>query len=267
VRYRSTKKDWKKTLQEKADVVVMAGGDGTVAKVLKELRGSGQRAGLIPIGTANNVARTLGISGDAREIVAGWHLGQSRPFDVGVVQADDGELTFVESAGGGLFAQLMLEADEQVDKSGSLVGSELDRALFHLRRQVEDAEACAWRVEVDGIDRSGHFIAVEVMNIRHAGPSVPIAPDAQVDDGLLDVVLIRDDERDALIDYIDQRIAQHEIKPPAFMTYRGKRVELSVDGVPMRLDDKIVAEDGARWSIKVDAGAVTLLDARTKERR
>ena len=266
VRYQSTKKDWKKALQDKADVIVAAGGDGTAAKVLKALRGSGQRAALIPIGTANNVARTLAISGDAREIVAGWHLGDGRPFDVGVVDTGKLKLSFVESAGGGLFAQLMIEAGEHVDKAASLVGSELDRALFHLRRQVEEASTAPWKVKVDGIDRSGHFIAVEAMNIRHAGPSVPIAPDAEVGDGVLDVVLIRDDERDAMIDYIDQRLAQHEIKPPAFMTYRGNRIEMSVVGVPMRVDDKVVATDGGRWRITVDAGAVTLLGSNGDER-
>ena len=259
MRYQSSKKDWKKALQEKADVVAIAGGDGTVAKVLKELCGSGTPAALIPIGTANNVARTLGIAGDAREIVAGWHLGESRPFDVGMVTTGKKKLSFVESAGGGLFAQLMIDAREEVDRAGSLVGGEIDRALVHLRRHVEEADAVQWKVEVDGIDRSGQFIAVEALNIRHAGPSIPVAPDAEVGDGVLDVVLIGPAEREALLDYIDQRLAQHEIKPPSFMTYRGKRVEIAVDGVPMRIDDKVVAEDGARWSIRVDAGAVTLL--------
>jgi diacylglycerol kinase family enzyme len=261
VRYRSTKKDWKRALHDKSDLVVIAGGDGTVAKVLRELRGSGMPAGLIPIGTANNVARTLGISGDAREIVAGWQLGDDRPYDVGLADSGKRQMSFVESAGGGLLAQLMLDADEHVEKAGSLVGSELDRALHHLRRQVQEAPAAAWKVQVDGIDRSGHYIAVEAMNIRHAGPSVPIAPDAEVGDGILDVVLIRDEERDALMDYIDQRLAQHEIKPPAFMTYRGKRIELAVDRMPMRVDDRVVAEDGGTWRITVDPGAVTFLGA------
>jgi diacylglycerol kinase family enzyme len=266
VRYRSTKKNWKKTLQEKADVVAIAGGDGTVGKVFRELCGSSTPAALIPIGTANNVARTLAISGDAREIVAGWHLGESRPFDLGLVEAGKKKVSFVESAGGGLFAQLMIGAAEHVDNSGSLVGGELDRALVHLRRQVEEANASDWKIEVDGIDRSGTYIAVEVMNIRHSGPSVPIAPDADVGDGLLDVALARETERDALINYIDQRLAQHEIKPPAFMTYRAKRVEVSVSGVPMRIDDRVVAEDGGRWSISVDAGAINLLDGRRGEK-
>jgi len=261
VRYRSSKKDWRKGLQEKADVIAIAGGDGTVAKVLKELRGSELPAALIPIGTANNVARTLGVSGDAREIVAGWDRDESHAFDVGLIADGDRELLFVESAGGGLFAQLMIDASAEVDKAGSLVGSEMDRALIHLRRQIEEAPVPEWKVEVDGISRSGHFIAVEAMNIRHAGPSIPIAPDAETGDGLLDVVFIREDERDALVDYIDQRIAQHEIRPPAFMTFRGKHVEMSVRGAPMRIDDKVVADDGARWSISVDAGAVSILGA------
>ena len=262
MRYRSSKKDWKKTLQEKADIVAVAGGDGTLAKVLKELRGSGVPAALIPVGTANNVSRSLRISGDAREIVSGWRVGQRRPFDVGVVSDGDGELPFVESAGGGLFAQLMVEAREEVDRAGSLVGSEIDRALVHLRRQLEEASAADWQVEIDEVDRSGHYIGVEAMNIRHAGPSIPLARDADPGDGLLDVVLIRPDDRDALIEYIDQRLAQHEIKLPTLMTYRGTRIELEVVGVPMRIDDKVVEENGAKWSLTIEPGAVEILGAR-----
>ncbi len=168
-------------------------------------------------------------------------------------------LPFAESAGGGLFAQLMVEASEEVDRAGSIVGHEIDRGLIHLRRQLEDAPSTAWRVTVDEVDRSGDYIAVETMNIRHAGPSIPIAPDADPGDGLLDVVLITSDERDELMDYIDQRLAQHEIRLPGLMIYRGTRIELAADGVPMRIDDKVVAQDGAQWSITIEPGAVQIL--------
>jgi len=175
------------------------------------------------------------------------------------VDAGDDKFVFLESAGGGLFAQLMVEAAQEVDKSGSLVGSELDRALVHLRRQVETAPEAQWKVEVDGVDRSGHYIAVEAMNIRHAGPSVPLAPDADVGDGLLDVVLIRPEDRDDLHDYIDKRLAQHEIRLPAFMVYRGSRISMSVDDVPMRVDDKVVAKAGGKWKVSVDPATVKIL--------
>ena len=69
MRYQSTKKSWKKAIQLPADLFIAAGGDGTVAEVIHEAAGTGVPVALLPIGTANNIARSLGIVGDAREII------------------------------------------------------------------------------------------------------------------------------------------------------------------------------------------------------
>jgi len=62
VRYRSVKeKGWKKALKKKADLVVVAAGDGTVAKVARRMVGRGVPLSVLPSGTANNIARTLGL--------------------------------------------------------------------------------------------------------------------------------------------------------------------------------------------------------------
>src|SRR5687768_8947356 len=103
VHYRSTRKGWKKALAREADLVVAAGGDGTVAEVGRELSGTGVPLALLPGGTANNIARTLGIVGDARAHAQSWHDATARPFDVGVINSGDRARRFVESVGGGVF--------------------------------------------------------------------------------------------------------------------------------------------------------------------
>ena len=63
VRYQSTKeKGWTKVLKKEADFVVVAGGDGTVSKVARRLIGTGVPIAVLPVGTANNISRTLGIA-------------------------------------------------------------------------------------------------------------------------------------------------------------------------------------------------------------
>jgi diacylglycerol kinase family enzyme len=256
VRYQSTKKDWKKALQWKADLIVAAGGDGTVAKVFRTMAGRDTPLAVFPIGTANNVARTLRIVGDAHEVIASWRTLTPRRFDLGTIRTGDRERIFVEAAGGGLFADSM-EQGKRVQTADGLTGNEIDRALAHLRSVLVAARVSEWRVLVDGRDASGEYLAVETMNIRHAGPSVPIAPKADPHDGWLDVVLIAESDRAELLEYVEQRLAQHEVPLPKLTVERGRRIELDGDSATMRVDDQI-ADSGKAWTIDVQPGAVNV---------
>lgn len=259
VRYQSTKKNWKKALERSADLVVAAGGDGTVAKVLKELAGTDRIAAVLPIGTANNIARTLGVHGDAQEIVAAWVNETPEAFDIGRIWSDGQESRFVEGCGGGLFAQAIIQGQEQVENPGSLVGGEVDRALVMLRRLVMAGQPTPWQLEVDGADLSGEYLAVEVMNIRHAGPNVAIAPRADPGDGLLDVVTIGEADCAGLIDYLDQRLAQHDVRVPRLRTIRGRRVLMQADGAPRHVDDDVAESNVGPWTATVLPAAVRVL--------
>jgi len=115
VRYQSTKKSWKKAIQTPADLFVAAGGDGTVAEVIHAAAGTGVPVALLPIGTANNIARTLGIVGDAREIIERWRHATPRPFDLGTIKAGGLAERFVEGVGGGIFAEAVLQGEKVVD--------------------------------------------------------------------------------------------------------------------------------------------------------
>src|SRR5919201_2200209 len=79
--YQSTKKsDYKKALKKTTDLVVVAGGDGTVSKVGRELIDSGIPLSVLPLGTANNLARSLGFSSPAEEIIPLLEGGKKRVF-------------------------------------------------------------------------------------------------------------------------------------------------------------------------------------------
>src|SRR5206468_7695208 len=67
--YESTRKsDYKKALKKPTDLVLAAGGDGTVGKIGRELIGTGIPLSVLPLGTANNLARSLGFIGSPEEI-------------------------------------------------------------------------------------------------------------------------------------------------------------------------------------------------------
>jgi hypothetical protein len=84
--------DWAQALDAEADLVAVAGGDGTVRKVLIELAGTGRVATLLPVGTANNIAQSLGLEEvDPDRLVHGWERGRMIRCDIGTVTFGDKE--------------------------------------------------------------------------------------------------------------------------------------------------------------------------------
>jgi diacylglycerol kinase (ATP) len=99
--YQSTKeRGFKKALKQATDLVLAAGGDGTTAKVACWLVDSGIPLGVLPLGTANNLARALGFVASAGEIIARLEGGKKRAFDVGLAYGPWGERYFLKLQAG-----------------------------------------------------------------------------------------------------------------------------------------------------------------------
>jgi diacylglycerol kinase (ATP) len=152
--------DWVTSLRPDIDLVAVAGGDGTVRKVFKLLAGTGRTATLLPEGTANNIARTLGFDDDdPSRLIQDWSEARRWWCDVGSVASAAGDGAFVESAGGGVFADLLAHAEAA---DGKLAGeAKIEFGLRTLREVVQEAPALEWGVWADGVDLSGEFLAVE----------------------------------------------------------------------------------------------------------
>jgi diacylglycerol kinase (ATP) len=96
--YRSTKKTaYKKTFEQPTDWVIAAGGDGTIEKIASRLINRNIPLSVLPLGTANNVARNLGFAGSAQEIIAGLRQGKERAFDVGLARGPWGKRFFLKA--------------------------------------------------------------------------------------------------------------------------------------------------------------------------
>ena len=104
VRYQSAKDDdWAKALEAPADLVAVAGGDGTVSRVAKRMIGRGVPLAALPAGTANNISTTLGLVGrPLEELVRGWNDARRMKLDIGVAQGPWGRRYFVEGFGVGM---------------------------------------------------------------------------------------------------------------------------------------------------------------------
>src|SRR4029450_5782660 len=112
--YQSTKKsDFKKALKKPTGLVLAAGGDGTVVKVACRLIDTGIPLSVLPLGTANNLARSLGFVASPEEIIARLQGGKNRAFDIGVIRGRRGTRYFFEAVGSGLFADYVRAAKAQ----------------------------------------------------------------------------------------------------------------------------------------------------------
>jgi YegS/Rv2252/BmrU family lipid kinase len=169
-----------------SDVVLAIGGDGTIRAVCEELAGTGIPVGIVPAGTGNLLARNLGIPLYLRSAVDVALNGQDRAIDMVEVSGDKMEdATFLVMAGLGFDAAIMEGVNENIKaKVGWLayVWSGLKSMMF---------PAIRFEVSVDGAAFTRHRARTLVIgNVGFLQAGMPLIPDAAIDDGKLDVVLL-----------------------------------------------------------------------------
>jgi diacylglycerol kinase (ATP) len=248
VHYATTDSDWRGALELAADLVVAVGGDGTAGPVIAELAGSERNVALLPTGTANNIADTLGIRGDARDVIRRWRRGPYVPFDVWELSSRGRRERMVEAMGGGFFASCIAREGE-IEPPTSILGGPIDRAMHMFRERLADEPLRRWDITLDGDDHSGLYVGVEAMNGPFVGPNIALAPAAMPGDGLLDVVLIGAQDRLLLANLFEPRGQHSPASDHAATTVRARDVRLSWPaGVALHLD-------GQSWPAG-DAGGV-----------
>src|SRR5215813_5828147 len=233
--YHSIKeRGWKKAFEKPVDLIIAAGGDGTVHKTAWQIVDSGIPLGILPLGTANNLARSLGFTGSVDEILQSLHCGKTQSFDVGVARNGSHIDCFLEAAGGGLFADYFPVAEAN-EKEGASPEEELTAHLALLRDLALDYRARHWKVSIDGKDISDRYILWGAMNIRSAGPALHLAPKAKTDDGRLDFVAVREHERQVFIKHVDAHLAGRKERVPV-TPQKFRRLKITWPPGAMHLD-------------------------------
>lgn len=245
--YYSIKKDdsWAQQFDH-ADFAIVAGGDGTVKRVAKELVKRtiiDKRIPLavLPMGTANNLAFALGIDSckNYKHHIKKWKKSTIQPFDVGTLQNVSGTDFFLEGAGFGLFPILIQQMDNIIKKDPKKAEYKLNLAYETLHSLILDSPGENYWLKTDDEVLEGRCILLEVMNIPSIGPNLLLAPNASMNDGLLDVVLVEEDQREEFAAYIKKLIKGKTSSFP-LKTFKTKAISIDYKGTYMHIDDELL---------------------------
>jgi diacylglycerol kinase (ATP) len=201
------------------DLVVVAGGDGTVSRAACALADRNLPLAILPLGTANNTARTLGIEGDLDELVAAWAAGSYRTLDLATINEGDRLTPFSEAVGWGIFPKVIKKTDALPSPDRREHTLERDRRAF--TTVIERAKPHRYEIEVDGERITGDFLLVEIVNIRYIGPQLQVSPDSDPSDGKFELVLAGENDRHVLLEIAERGHITSDVRLP---TRRAERV-------------------------------------------
>jgi diacylglycerol kinase (ATP) len=243
-------------------MVVVAGGDGSIRKVANRLAGTKRTIAPLPIGTANNIAHSLGITGSPEAVIAGWTKPQERKIDLGIAKGPWGRKTFIEGVGLGLIGRAIAIIEDIDDVSGRVFSTKEDkmhRDLCVMAALAHEMPPTHVKVTIDGNKTVDDYLLFEILNINRAGPGIDLANAADPGDGWLDLVWASAGERRKLTQSIEKCLSDSR-HGPILMSQKARKIRLAVGKCELRLDDKVVlrSEDFAKWTadkrVKIEIG-------------
>lgn len=221
------------------DLVVAAGGDGTVATAARVLTGRNIPLAILPLGTANNIARSLCSDAPLDVVVEAWTHTDPQSLDMGFARGEWGQRIFFESVGAGLIPAGIAAAKAQEEKAHA--GSSTvkpEEAVETFRSVLANLEPQRWTIVIDGEERTDDFLLVEVLNIPSIGPNLVLSDEAYPTDGMFSVVIATEEHRRLLDEYLLHRISGGE-RPLSMTPLHARRVEIG--GVTeVHVDDQLL---------------------------
>lgn len=224
-----------------ADVVAAAGGDGTYGEVANGLVGTGARLGILPLGTGNDFARALGLARDLEKAVHTLFHGAPRPVDLGRA----GERWFINVAGCGfdaVVAERVNQGFRHVSGTAAYVA-----AVLHALAAFRPAYM---RVTTDGETRELRAMLCCLANAQSYGGGMKIAPEARIDDGLLDLCIVGETGRWEFLRTFPRVFKGTHVTHPKVTMLRARHVLLESDPpLPVLIDGEVIGTTPREFEI------------------
>ncbi|MGC5169323.1 diacylglycerol kinase [Microbacterium sp. DT81.1] len=212
--------------------LVVAGGDGTINLALQHLAGTGVPLGIVPTGTGNDFAAHLGIPelepAAAAEVIS---AGRTRTIDLARVTDVDGGVR--------LYATVLASGfDSYVNDRANRMRWPRGEMRYNIAILVEFLflRSSPYAIEVDERRIEGPFVMASVGNTRTYGGGIPICPDADETDGLLDVTIVRPAGRLRLLRLLPTVYKGNHTTRREVETFRGRSVRLDARDITAYAD-------------------------------
>jgi diacylglycerol kinase (ATP) len=234
-------------LRKGCKMIVAAGGDGTLNEIVNALRekNSRVRVGMIPLGTGNDFARTLGLPTDVEAAIDLLRAGQRRRIDLVRVKSDRVRY-FVNVSAAGFSGLVDEKLTPQMKKTWG--------PLAYLRGAAAALpQLRAYRTTLSLDDKESLKLSlynVVIANGRYVAGGRPIAPEASVDDGLLDVVLIQERSAPELALLAAKVALGNHLSSHAIVFRRAAKVTVnSRPGMCFNVDGELVGKGPAVFEV------------------
>ena len=241
-------------IENGAQIVAAAGGDGTLGEVLGAVYGTNAKMGVLPLGTGNDFARTLGIGTDLDLAIATLFGENYRTIDIGRATYGEQSKLFLNIAGCGFDAlvarRINAARTHPFWRHLRGVAAYLAASALELRR----LRAARLRLKLDGELIDTRALLCAVANARSYGGGMKVAPDARLDDGLFDICLIKEASRLEFLRAFPGVFRGSHVHHPRVEMLRARRVEMWCDRPwPVLVDGELWGEPPITFEIVPNA--------------
>lgn len=229
-----------RALDEGAQIVAAAGGDGTLGEVAGVVHKRGAVLGVLPLGTGNDFARALGVGTDLDRAIETLFRGQKRTVDGALATLGERTWFWINIAGCGFDA---------------LVARRINAARFHpfwkhckgdvayvaaVALELRTLRAANLRLILDGQTIERRAILCAIANATSYGGGMKVAPDARLDDGLFDICLIKEASVGEFVRAFPSVFRGEHLNHPKVEMFRARRVEVASEmALPVLVDGEV----------------------------
>ena len=240
----------RESLTQGVRMFVVCGGDGTISAAASILAGTPATLGIIPIGTQNNTALSLGIPSDIPAAIAILRNGRRIKVDVGMAACGKINTPFLEVCSVGLVSSLFPSADDIQHGNLARVGDFLATLTAS-----PPADIHLFLDNKQEIHNQGHVVLVS--NMPYIGLHYQVGSTASFNDGLLDVLFFADLSKLDLLGYVFQGVGVGKPEDPRIQHYHVKRVDIDTrPAMAVMTDGTAIGEGLVRIEVRRHALAV-----------